>query len=435
MSDYEAQYRAKRMSATDVAAQIDDRSSFCCELFTAQPKTIIEAINRRCEMDQMHNCRVVSGLDLYPFVCYQDERYLNNLRGCSTFLNDLSRPFANRGLADTLTVAYSFQPTLFREILSFDAFIVAVSPMDEDGYFSLGLTGSCSNIHIERAKKILVEVNPNMPYSPYAPKVHISRVTALCEANYDLAVASLGEPDQTAKAIGGHIAELIPDGACLQLGIGSIPDAVGRLLKEKRHLGIHSEMFTDGMIDLIECGAVDNSRKNHLPGASVATFAFGSKRMYDYINHNQQMRILPVEEVNDPRIIARNDNVVSINAALEIDLSGQACAESRGPMIFSGPGGQLDFVRGAAMSKGGQSFIAFPSTAKKGTMSRIKPTLTPGAIVTTGRTDIDMVVTEFGVAKLRGKTQAARTKELIAIAHPDFRDELTFEAKKMNYII
>ena len=255
-----------------------------------------------------------------------------------------------------------------------------------------------------------------------------------------VAAGGIADGRQAAAALselceGGLIAERIPDGACLQLGIGAIPDATGMALKAKHDLGIHTEMFTDSMVELIECGAVNNSKKQIHRGKTVTTFAFGSQRIYDYIDDNPAVEILPVEYVNDPDVICQNDNMISINAAVEVDLFGQVCAESVGTKHMSGSGGQIDYVRGACQSRGGKSFIAFTSTAKGGTISKIKSILTPGAVVTTSKNDVDYIVTEYGGAHLRGRSVGERARQLIAIAHPDFRDELTFEAKKRGIMI
>ena len=241
--------------------------------------------------------------------------------------------------------------------------------------------------------------------------------------------------DDVSVTIGNIIAEQIPDGACIQLGIGAIPDATGLALKSKHDLGIHTEMFTDSMVELIQCGAVNNSKKQIHRGISVTTFAFGSKRIYDYLDDNPGIALMPVDYVNNPEVICRNDNMISINAAIEVDLFGQVCAESVGTKHMSGTGGQVDYVRGACQSRGGKSFIAFASTAKGGTISKISPILTPGAVCTTSKNDVDHIVTEYGIAKLRGRPMDERVKALIAIAHPNFRDELTFEAKKRGLII
>ncbi|NMA15508.1 MAG: 4-hydroxybutyrate--acetyl-CoA CoA transferase, partial [Clostridia bacterium] len=236
---------------------------------------------------------------------------------------------------------------------------------------------------------------------------------------------------ETDKAIGQYIADRVKDGSVIQLGIGGIPNATALALCSKKDLGIHTEMFTDGMIDMIEAGAVTNRRKNIHREKSIATFAMGSQRLFDYLDDNLGVEFYPVDYVNDPYLVAQLDNFVSINACVEVDLIGQVCSESIGTRQFSGTGGQVDFVRGASKSKGGQAFITTYSTAKKGTISKIVPTLTPGAHVTTSKNDVDMVVTEYGVAKLKGKTASERARELIAIAHPDFRAELTQAAQKM----
>ncbi len=429
-------YEEKRMSAAEVAALIPDASQIYSDIFLAQPKTLYEAINNRCLADSMRSCKITTFLDLYPLVCYTEPiRFAKNLQGTSVFCSGLTRKSVGQGIADYCPNTYWDQPALIREYWDIDVFVVSASPMDSHGYFSLGVTGSCSAEYLKKAKMILIEVNQQMPYCAEAPKVHISEVRAFCEADYALPVLPEPKLDMISTTIGNLIAERIPDGACLQLGIGSIPDAVGMALKSKKHLGIHTEMLTDSMVQLIECGAADNSCKSIHQGKTVATFAYGSKRMYDYIDHNPSVAMLPVDYVNNPYTISRNERVVSVNAALEIDLSGQVCAESIGNHMFSGSGGQLDYVRGALMSPGGMSFIAFPSTAKGNTISKIKPFLTPGAGVTTGRNEVDMVVTEYGVAKLRGRSFAQRAKDLISIAHPDFRDELMFEAQKMGLMI
>ena len=433
---FEQIYKEKCTSAERVAAMIPDASHIYSDIFLAQPKTIYEAINDRCAVDSMRSCTITTYLDLYPLACYTDPmRYAKNLQGTSVFCSGLTRKAVGQGLADYLPNTYWDQPALIRDYLDVDVFVVSVSPMDSHGYFSLGVTGSDSAEYLKKAKMILVEVNRQMPYCAEAPQVHISQVAALCEADYALPVLPPAKLDEISTTIGNLIAERIPDGACLQLGIGSIPDAVGMALKSKKHLGIHTEMLTDSMVELIQCGAVDNSCKNIHTGKTVATFAYGSKRMYDYIDHNPMVTILPVDYVNNPYTIRQNDQMVSVNAALEIDLTGQVCAESIGNKMFSGSGGQLDYVRGALMSRGGMSFIAFPSTATGGTISKIKPFLTAGAGVTTGRNEVDMIVTEYGVAKLRGRTFGQRAKALISIAHPDFRDQLTFEARKMGLMI
>lgn len=236
------------------------------------------------------------------------------------------------------------------------------------------------------------------------------------------------------EAIGGYLAEQIEDGSTIQLGFGGIPNAVSRALLKKKDLGIHTELLTEGMADLMLSGAANGSRKTLHRGKTIATFAIGTRRLYEFMNDNPMIEMYPVDYVNNPFVIGKNDNMVSINATIEVDLLGQCCSESLGHLQWSGTGGQADFVRGANISRGGKSFITTASTAKHGTISCIVPTLTPGAAVTTSKNDVDHVVTEYGVAKLRGKTARQRAQNLISIAHPDFRAELTEAARKMNRI-
>jgi acyl-CoA hydrolase len=245
----------------------------------------------------------------------------------------------------------------------------------------------------------------------------------------------LNKIDEVSLRIGKLIADEVEDGSTLQLGWGNVPSAVGRALADKRDLGIHTELFTDGMLDLIECGAVNNSRKNIDRYKNIMAFALGSRKLYDFMDDNQSVEIRSVDYVNDPSVIARNDKVISVNAGLEIDFLGQVSAETLGGRPYSSTGGQVDFVRGAQMSPGGRSFITMPSTAQKGELSRINPVLARGSVVTTSKNDVDCVVTEYGMARLKGKTWSQRAKALIAVAHPKFREALLFEGRKMNVII
>jgi acyl-CoA hydrolase len=307
--------------------------------------------------------------------------------------------------------------------------------MDDHGYFSFGLACSESLAVKNKAKKIFLEVNPNMPRTHGQNFIHISEVDALCESAYEIPVLSAPPLSEMDMKIGSIIADEIPNGATIQLGIGGIPNAVGRALMEKEDLGIHSEMFVDAFVDLIESGAATNRNKEINNGKSVTTFAGGSRRLYDFLNDNPSIEFKPVDYVNDPQVIAQHKNFMSINSCVEVDLLGQVCSESMGQAHYSGTGGQVDFVRGANMSSGGKSFIAMYSTAKKGTMSKIKPILTHGSVVTTSKNEVDYIATENGMVRLKGKTAGQRAKALIEIAHPDFKDELMFEARKMNLIV
>ena len=379
--------------------------------------------------------KVQTLLDIYPFEFYADSSLAGKMTGYSWFSSLGARNAINGGWADFIPSYYRDIPGHIRREYEYDAFCVAASPMDKHGYFSLGNNASYAQAMMDKSKRIFVEVNEQQPRALCGLQIHISQVDAVVENNFSLPVLPPTVLDDVSITIGNLIAEQIPDGACIQLGIGAIPDATGLALKTKHDLGIHTEMFTDSMVELIECGAVNNSKKQIHRGKSITTFAYGSQRIYDYIDDNPAIELLPVDYVNDPNVICKNDNVVSINAALEVDLCGQVCAESVGMRHMSGSGGQIDFVRGACQSKGGKSFIAFPSTAKGGTISKIKHILTPGAVCTTSKNDVDYIVTEYGIAHLRGKSLGERAKQLIAIAHPDFRDELTFRAKERGILI
>jgi acyl-CoA hydrolase len=372
-------------------------------------------------------------LDVYPFAFYQDSTLNGKLNGISWFSGSGARKAVNGGYADLMPGYYRDMPGIIRRCCDYDAVVLSVSPMDSHGFFSLSCTTSYSEAMLDKTQRIFLEVNRELPRAVRGTQLHISRIDAILENDHPLPVLPHAEPDRISSTIGGYIAELIPDGACIQLGIGAIPDAVGAALKTKHDLGIHTEMFTDSMVELLECGAVNNSKKQIHRYRSVTTFAYGSQRIYDYVDDNPAIEILPVEYVNDPAVISLNENMISINAAVEVDLFGQVCAESIGTKHMSGSGGQVDYVRGACQSKGGKSFIAFSSTTKG--ISKIRSSLTPGAVVTTSKNDVDYIVTEYGVAHLRGESLASRAKQLIAIAHPDFRDELLFDAKKRGFML
>lgn len=427
-------YQQKLIGPEQIAAQAQDGWTFCSDIGLSIPYSIYEAVRDRVKSQALGGVKVHTLLDILPLACYSEDLG-GRMRGISWFSGAGARKAAAGGYADLMPCCYRDIPALITDYVEVDAYCAVVSPMDEHGYFSTGCVGSVSPAMLRKARHIYLEVNRNMPRTSSSPCIHISQVTALCENHVALISLPTAEADETSRAIGKLIAEEIPDGATLQLGIGSIPDAVGTALRHKHHLGIHTEMFTESMVDLLECGAADNSRKPIHRGRTVATFALGTKRMYEFIDRNPGFEMLPVEYVNNPSVIAQHPDFISVNAALEVDFYGQVCAESLGTRHISGTGGQFDYVRGAVESKGGKSFIAFPSTALGGSVSKIMPTLTPGANVTTGKNDVDHIVTEYGIAKLRGRTLSQRAKALISIAHPKFRDELTFAAKKQNIII
>jgi acetyl-CoA hydrolase len=286
----------------------------------------------------------------------------------------------------------------------------------------------------ESARLIVAEVNRQMPRTLGDSFIHVSRLNHIVEADYPIPEAPQGGGSEDHLKVGAYIAEMIPNGATLQMGIGSIPDAVLQNLGNHRDLGIHTELFSDGVIDMVDAGVITCARKNFHPGKIVAGFLFGSSRLYEFVHNNPIIEMHPTDYVNDPFNIAQNDNMVAINSALQVDLTGQVCADSIGPRFYSGVGGQLDFIRGAARSKGGLPIVAFLSTAKGGEISRIVPMLNEGSGVVTTRNDVHYVVTEFGVAPLYGKTVRQRAELLINVAHPRFRDELRHAARKLGYL-
>lgn len=431
--DFSNLYKEKLTDASSIASQIQDDWICAMDIAAAIPTSLANEIAKAAKEDKFTNVTMHTLLDITK-LDFLNEGYDKNIKATSWFSGGALRKAVNDGRANLMPGYYRDWPRLIEDNIDFDAIFLHVSPMDKHGYFSMSLAGSISQALLDKTKRIYLQVNEKMPRSLYSPLIHISDVTALCEITEDLPIFPPAKIDENSRKIGQYIADLVPDGATLQLGIGAVPEAVGHALMNKKDLGIHTELLTDVMIELIEKGVVTNMKKPIHKGKTVATLAFGSQRMYDFIDDNRAFELLPVDYVNDPVVIAKHPDFISINAALEVDFFGQVAAESLGTQHISGSGGQADYVRGAVMSRGGKSFIALPSTAAGGKLSRIRPTLSEGAIVTTHKNDVDYIITEYGVAKLRGKTLKERTEALIAIAHPDFREELTEEAKKRNIL-
>ena len=425
--EIESMYKDKLRSPKEIAESLKSGTEMFTDSGLSQPKEIGLAMKEAAKEGKISGIKVHTILDIYPTAWYDEECY-PAIQGVSWFSGGGARRVIRAGKGDVMPCRYVQMGTLLALNPQIDTLCISVTPMDEQGYFSTGLTSALSGGFIKtNAKKIILEVNKKMPWSVAGPKIHISEVDMLCECDYDLPVQPATELDEVSKTIGELIARETPDGATLQLGIGAIPESVGLALKGHKDLGIHTELFTDSMVELIECGAVTNRLKPIHTGKTVATFAFGSKRLYDYVDRNEDVELLPVNYVNDPAVISKHPNFLSVNGAVEVDLFGQVCAESFGTKHVSGSGGQLEYVLGASWSEGGRSYIACPS-------DRIKATLTEGALVTTGKSEVDHVVTEYGVAPLRGKTLSQRAKALIDIAHPDARDGLAAEAEKMHLI-
>lgn len=351
-----------------------------------------------------------------------------HIRHNSVFVGANERKAIADGYADFTPRYFSKIPSLFTDgSLPLDVALVQVSAPDAHGYVSFGVSVDYSLTAAKHAKLKIAQVNRHMPRCHGDCFMHLSEFDYLVEEDIRLIELRRGELSEEEKAIGHHCAGLIPDGATLQLGIGSLPDAVLLSLKDKKHLGIHSEMFSDGVVELFEAGVIDNSRKTLHPGKMVATFLMGSKKLYDFIDDNPTVYMATADYTNDPYVIAKNDKLISINSCVQVDLFGQVCAESIGLRQISSVGGQVDFIRGANLSRGGLSIIAMTATAANGRISKIVPFLDEGAAVTTGRNDVGCIVTEYGIADLRGKSLRKRAELLINIAHPNFRPALIEE--------
>lgn len=349
----------------------------------------------------------------------------------SIFIGGTTRDAVSSGRGDFTPCFFSEVPKMFKQgYLSVDVALIQVSQPDEHGYCSFGVSNDYTKPAAESAKIIIAEVNDQMPRTMGDSFIHVSEIDYMVEVSHPVIELKPPKISDVEKAIGENCASLIEDGSTLQLGIGAIPDAVLLFLKDKKDLGIHSEMISDGVVELVEAGVITNKQKTIHPGKIVVTFLMGTKRLYDFVNNNPMVEMYSVDYVNNPCVIMQNNKMVSINSCVQVDFMGQVASESVGLMQISGVGGQVDFVRGANMCKNGKSIMAMPSTAAKGKVSKIVPLLDEGAAVTTSRNDVDYVVTEYGIAQLKGKTLKDRARALINIAHPNFRPSLIEEFEK-----
>lgn len=425
-------YRARRGSAQDALNHLRDGDFIVVPTGVGEPPALLTALSE--QRRRFRDVKVGQILAVQPYG-YFDPATTEHVRHVAFFYGGASRPGGQAGWADFIPNHFSEIPSLIRRgRIPSDVVFAMASPMDEHGYFSIGLSPDYTMAAIAQARAVILEVNPNVPFAFGACHVHVSQVAALVETETAIKEVGLPQVGPVQQAIGAYVAERIEDGSTLQIGYGGIPDAVVMQLTHKRDLGIHTEMIGDGILTLLESGAANNRRKSFMPGKMVATFALGSRKLYQFMHRNPALEMHPVDFTNDPYSAARNDKLVSINATLQVDLLGQCGSESMGPVPYSGTGGQADFVRAANRSEGGQSFIVLPSTAKNDTISRIAPVLSPGTHVSTGKNEVDHVVTEYGVARLRGLSAKQRAAALIAIAHPRFRDELTEQARQMRVL-
>jgi len=424
-------YRNKRRTAAEAVRLIHHGNRVFTSGNAATPSPLLRAlIERKAEL---HNVELVHLLLMGNE--FSVPGLAGHFRHNALFVGPGDRRAVNAGEADYTPIFLSEIPTLFSSgALPLDVALLQVSPPDEHGFVSLGVEVLASKAAAEAARTVIVQVNEQMPRVLGDSFLHVSRVHAIVETDEplpELEKSGFGEVEQR---IGQLIAELIPDGATLQMGIGTIPDAVLASLTNKRDLGIHTEMISDGVMQAMEAGIFTGAKKTLHPGKAIATLILGSRELYRFVDNNPAFELHPSTYTNDPFIIAQNDNLIAVNSAIEVDLTGQVCAESIGAAIYSGFGGQLDFIRGATRARGGKPIIALPATARNDEFSRIVPQLKPGAGVVTTRGDVHYVVTEFGVAQLYGKTLRQRARALIDIAHPRFRDSLEHAARERKLL-
>ena len=419
----------KYVSPSEAVRLIDSGDSIYIQGSTSIPEVLSQALADRG--DELKDVTIYTAFAVgrreAPF-CKPEYKEAFNVK--SLFVANNIRHWLAEGYGTTIPAFLGEIPAMFRDgTLPLDAVFLNVSPPDKDGYCSFGVSADLAVSALECARKVIVQINKSMPYSYGDALIHVSRIDAAVEVDDPLVEVPTAEPTEIDSAIGRHIAELIPDGATLQIGVGGIPNAVLSALKDHQHLGLHTEAMTDGVLPLLESGVIDNSLKAVCPGISVASLALGSKRLYEYMDYRKDLLLKDVAWTNAPFRIAQNPKVMAINSAVEVDLTGQVCTDSVGTRIISGVGGQHDFMYGGSLSEGGKTFIAIPSMTEKG-RSKINPVLAEGAGVVTTRHMIQHVVTEYGVAALRGKSLAERARALISIAHPSVREELERAAYK-----
>lgn len=418
--------------ASGVLAHIPPGADLIVPLANGEPVSVIDAIETAAAAGSVDGLRIHQMHALHPRPSIRGELG-DRLRHVSYFLSPVTRPAFLAGQCDLVPNHFSEVPSLLQHCTKASLVLAAASPMDAHGYFSLGT--SCDYVAPLIGKApFYLEVNEQMPRTFGRNQLHVSQVAGWVEVDRALIEHHPALVSDADRAIAGHVAERIPDGATLQVGIGAIPNALLEALRDHRHLGVHTELLSDGIVDLVERGVVTGTRKRVTPHKVVTTFALGTRHLYDFLHENAAVELRPVDWVNDPRVIAREPDFASINATLEVDFLGQCASETRAGRYWSSSGGQADFARGAMYADGGQGFIVLRSTTNDGRLSRIVPRLSLGSVVTTLKNTVDKVVTEFGVAELRGRTIRARTANLIAVASPEFRDGLAAEARAMGFL-
>lgn len=430
--DFKEEYKSKLTDVEGALSFIKDGDTLVTGSGPVEPVAFLSQLHTIA--DRIHHITIMNGLmtKSHPFM--EDEKYKSVFENHNMFMMGPSRNSQRLGITQFLPGhLHAAAPRWHAAGHEMDVFIAQATPMDKHGYMRVSTCLIQERYFIDHAKKIILEINPNLPVVYGDTEVHIHDVDALIEVNTPLPILPRSKVSEIEMAIGENVASLVNDGDCIQLGIGSIPDAVANALMTKHDLGVHTEMITSTMVDLVEAGVITGKKKNFNKGKIVGVFAMGDQKLYDFIDYNPSILMKRGEWSNDPAIIAMNDNFVSINSALSIDLGGQICSESIGSLEYSGPGGQVDTAVGAVNSKGGRNIIAVSSVkhTKKGPISTINAQLPAGSVVTLNRMDVDYIVTEYGIAPMKGRTVKERVDNLISIAHPDYREELRKDAQKL----
>lgn len=431
MKNWRGLYQDKIVSAAQAVQHIKSGDRVVTGHACGEPQALIEALVARSQ--EFKDVEIVHMVAMGP-AKYAQAGLEGSFRHNALFVGGSTRKAVAEKRADFTPCFFSEIPRLFKnKILPIDVALIQITPPDEQGFCSYGVSADYTATAAECASMVIAQVNACLPRTG-GVRIHLDAIDFMVEQNEPLIELSPPKIGDVEKAIGEHVASLIPDGSTLQLGIGAIPDAVLLFLTEKKDLGIHSEMFSDGVVVLAEAGVITNRKKTINTGKFMATFLMGTKRLYDFVNNNPNVELQSVDYINDPCIIGQHENMISINSALQVDLMGEVNAEMIGTKQFSGVGGQVDFIRGASRSLHGKSIIALPSTASGGKISRIACELDRGAAVTTSRNDVHYIVTEYGLADLRGKSLSERAKALIGISHPEFREKLMREAREKGLI-
>lgn len=422
------EYRQKVVSADASVKLIKSGDTVYIHSNAAAPQVLIDAMVKRAP--ELRKVKILHILTLGKAE-YAKAEYSESFDLHALFIGPNVRDAVNEGRADYMPVFLSEIPKLFESgDIPIDVCLIQVSPPDSHGYCSYGVSIDCTIAARKKARLVIAEVNKQMPRTLGRSFVHVSRLDYVVETDRPLPTLEPEEPSELERAIGRNVASLVDDRATLQLGIGAIPNAVLKYLSDKKDLGVHSEMLSDGIVDLIEAGVVNNDAKTFFPGKIAVSFVMGTKRLYDFVDNNPLIEFQTSDVINDPFVVAKNEKMTAINSALQVDITGQVAADSLGCYFYSGFGGQVDFIRGASRSKDGKAIIAMPSTAKRGTISRICASLLPGSGVVTSRADVHYVVTEYGIAQLYGRTIKERARALISITHPDFRESLERDCAK-----